>query len=131
MFDVWMDLKGFDLWMATSLNYIKRRSTSKITTIGCSIPCTFRGLQMTFNNWKCCNQIKWIKLKCLKFCSLNIVDFFARSQKKVDLQLKRFSKIRLIPAFPLLQPHYGNMSSFQIFWGSHWVHSFPIFLRSY
>ena len=56
-----------------------------------------------------------IKLKCLKFCSLTIVGFFARSQIKVDLQLKIFSKIRLGPAFPLLRPHYGNMSRFSGF----------------
>ena len=36
-------------------------------------------------------------------CSLNIVGFFARSQIKVDLKLKRFSKIRLGPAFPILR----------------------------
>ena len=51
----------------------------------------------------------------MKFCSLNIVGFFARSQIKVDLQLKIFSKIRLGPAFPLLRPHYGNMSRFSGF----------------
>ena len=38
-----------------------------------------------------------------------------RSQIKVELQLKRFSKIRLGPAFPLLQHHYGNMSRFSGF----------------
>ena len=61
--------------------------------------------------------IKWneMKLKCLKFCSLNIVGFFPRLQIKVDLQLKRFSKIRLGPAFPLLRTHYGNMSRFSGF----------------
>ena len=60
---------------------------------------------------------KWneIKLKCFKFCFLNIVDFFPRLQIKVDLQLKRFSKIRLGPAFPLLRTHYGNMSRFSGF----------------
>ena len=51
----------------------------------------------------------------MKFCSLTIVGFFARSQIKVDLQLKIFSKIRLGPAFPLLRPHYGNMSRFSGF----------------
>ena len=77
---------------------------------------------------------KWneIKLKCLKFCSLNIVDFFARLQTKVDLQLKRFSKVRLGPAFPLLWPHYSNMSRFsgllRVPLGGH---DFKIFLRSY
>ena len=55
------------------------------------------------------------KLKCLKFCSLNIVGFFARLKTKVDLQLKRFSKVRLGSAFPLLRPHYGNMSRFSGF----------------
>ena len=53
-----------------------------------------------------------MKLKCFKFCSLNIVGFFAMSLIKVDLQLKRFSKIRLGPAFALLRPHYSNMSRF-------------------
>ena len=48
----------------------------------------------------------------MKFCSLNIVGFFARSQIKADLQLQRFSKITLGPAFPVLRPHYGNMSHF-------------------
>ena len=56
-----------------------------------------------------------MKLKCLKFCSLNIVGFFARSQVKVDLQFKRFSKIRLGPAFPLLRPDCSNMSCFSSF----------------
>ena len=54
-------------------------------------------------------------MKCLKFCSLTIVGFFARSQIKVDLQLKIFSKIRLGPGFPLLRPHYGNMFPFSGF----------------
>ena len=81
--------------------------------------------------------IKWneMKLKCLKYSSLNIVNFFTRSQIKVDLQLKRFSNVRLRPAFPLLQSHYSNMSRFSVFLrvplGSHWGHGFPIFLRSY
>ena len=46
--------------------------------------------------------IKWteIKLKCLKFCSLKV-----EVQIKVDLQWKRFSKIRLGPPFPLLRSH--------------------------
>ena len=58
---------------------------------------------------------KWneIKLKCLKFCSLNIVGFFARLQTKVDLQLKRFSKVRLGPAFPFFTA--PNMSRFSGF----------------
>ena len=56
-----------------------------------------------------------MKLKCLKFCSLNIVRFFARSQVKVDLQFKRFSKIRLGSAFPLLRPDCSNMSCFSSF----------------
>ena len=34
---------------------------------------------------------------------------------KVDSQLKIFSKIRLGPTFPLLRPHYGNMSHFSGF----------------
>ena len=51
----------------------------------------------------------------MKFCSLNISGFFARSQIKVDLQLKIFSKIRLGPAFPFLRPRYGNMSCFSGF----------------
>ena len=55
------------------------------------------------------------KLKCLKFCSLNFVGFFARLQTKVDLQLKKFSKVRLGPTFLLLRPHYGNMSRFSGF----------------
>ena len=38
-----------------------------------------------------------------------------RSQIKEDLQLKRFSKIRLGPAFPLLRPHFSNMSCFSGF----------------
>ena len=56
-----------------------------------------------------------MKLKCSKFCSLNIVVFFARSQIIVDLQLNFFSKIRLGPAFPLLRPHCSNMSRFSGF----------------
>ena len=67
---------------------------------------TFRGLQMNLNE---------IKLKCLKFCSLNIVGFFAELQTKVDLQLWRFSKVRLGPAFPHLRPHYGNVPRFSGF----------------
>ena len=72
---------------------------------------------------------KWneIKLKCLKFCSLNIVGIFARLQTKVDLKLKGFSKVRLGPAFPLLRLHCGNMSRISGFWGSHWGHDFPFF----
>ena len=38
-----------------------------------------------------------------------------RSQIKEDLQLKRFFKIRLGPAFPLLRPHFSNMSCFSGF----------------
>ena len=38
-----------------------------------------------------------------------------RSQIEVNLQLKRHSKIRLGPAFPLLRPHFGNMSRFSGF----------------
>ena len=67
---------------------------------------------MTFNNKWPFIKSNEIKLKCLKFCSLNIVSFFRRSQIKVDLQLKRFSKITLGPAFPVLRAHYGNMSRF-------------------
>ena len=81
--------------MAMILKYIKPRSTARITIIGFSISQHF--------------------LKCFKFCSLNIADFFARSQIKVDLQLKRFFKIRLGPAFPLLRPHFNNMSCFSGF----------------
>ena len=51
----------------------------------------------------------------MKFCSVTIVGFFARSQIKVDLQLKIFSKIRLRPAFSILRPHYGSMSGFSGF----------------
>ena len=56
-----------------------------------------------------------MKLKCLKFRFLNIVGFFTRSQIEVNLQLKRLSKIRLGPAFPLLRLRYGNMSRFSDF----------------
>ena len=38
-----------------------------------------------------------------------------KSQIKEDLQLKRFFKIRLGPAFPLLRPHFSNMSCFSGF----------------
>ena len=75
-----------------------------------------------------------MKLKCFKFCSLNIIGFFAMSQIKVDLQLKIFSKIRLGPAFALLRPHYSNMSRFSGFLrvplGSQFSNFSKVLLRS-
>ena len=127
MFDVWMDLKEFDLWMATILNNIKPYSTARIAIINRLFNST--ALFVVYK-WPLTIEdvvTKWneIKLKCLKFCSLNIVGFFARLQTKVDLQLKRFSKVRLGPAFPFLRPL--TCPAFQVFWG----HDFPIFLRPY
>ena len=70
----------------------------------------------------------------MKFCSLNIVGFFASSQIKVELKLKIFPKIRLGPAFPLLRPHYGNMSRFSGFLrvplGSQFSDFFKVLRRS-
>ena len=37
-------------------------------------------------------RLNQIKLKCLKFCFLNSVAFCARTQIKVDLKLKSFSR---------------------------------------
>ena len=73
-----MDLKGFDVSMATILSCIKPRSTERITIrlfnstalfVVYEWPLTIEDVVIKFDE---------IKLKCLKFCSLNIVDFFAR-----------------------------------------------------
>ena len=106
---IW-SLNGYDfeLYQITynSKNYLKRLFNSTALFVVCKWHLTIKDVVIKWNE---------MKLKCLKFCSLNIVGFFARSQIKVDLQLKIFSKIRLGPAFPLLRPHYGNMSRFSGF----------------
>ena len=106
---IW-SLNGYDfeLYQITyhSKNYLNRLFNSTTLFVVCKWHLTIKDVVIKWNE---------MKLKCLKFCSLNIVGFFARSQIKVDLQLKIFSKIRLGPAFPLLRPHYGNMSRFSGF----------------
>ena len=116
MLEVWMDLKGFDVWLwwlqlwvisndvpqQESPWYCRLFNSTAISVVH-KWPLTIENAIIKSNE---------MKLKCLKFCSLNIASFFRRSQIKVDLQLKRFSKITLGPAFPVLQAHYGNMSRF-------------------
>ena len=106
---IW-SLNGYDfeLYQTTfpSKNYHNRLFNSTALFVVCKWPFTIKDVVIKWNK---------IKLKCLKFCSLNIVGFFTRSQIKVDLQLKKFSKIRLGPAFPLLRPHCSNMSRFSGF----------------
>ena len=58
---------------------------------------------------------EWNEIKVFEVLFSKFVGFFARLQTKVDLQLKKFSKVRLGPTFLLLRPHYGNMSRFSGF----------------
>ena len=56
MFDVWMDLKGFDVWMATILSHIQPRSTTRITIIGYLISQTFPWFTNVRWSW----EVMWL-----------------------------------------------------------------------
>ena len=64
MFEVWMELKEFDVWMDTILNYIKTRSTVRITIIGYSIPwlsvkAGMRNWEIEWGEWWECAESEW------------------------------------------------------------------------
>ena len=75
MLDVWMDLKGFDfewqrLWVISNhVPHQNRLFNSTALFVVHKWPLTIEDVVIKLDE---------IKLKCLKFCSLNIVDFFAR-----------------------------------------------------